>query len=190
MNPAWTTGLAWLGLLADPVPAPIPVPAPAPPAAALPAPQVIRWADGYVIVNGQEVIYRRPGAGPATNVISGSGNGFGNTVIVDNAGGSGTTIVRNARNGIGNRVVIDPSDPRLDLPPGVFADPPAAPPAPVCHRGKESKFWTKKVWSDGYDCNLYWDPKAERWFRYQREDDTYRPVPPDYDPAQEAPPQP
>jgi hypothetical protein len=37
-------------------------------------------------------------------VVTGSGNGFGNKIVVD-GGPGGVTIFKNARNGIGNRGV-------------------------------------------------------------------------------------
>jgi hypothetical protein len=185
-------------------------PAPAAPAFA-PRPQVVRWAGGYVVLNGPEVVVRQPGvAGRSTNVVTGSGNGFGNTIVVDNGpGGGGVTIVQNARNGVGNRLVVDPDDVFLDLDllpawvlapaclkPAVLAAPAVAPkpapadpainppanPLPVVEavpviKGKNTPFWTKKVWSDEHDCNLYWSPEHKAWFRYHKEDDAYRPVP-------------
>jgi hypothetical protein len=42
------------------------------------------------------------------NVLRNSGNGYGNTIIVDNgtSGGNGVTIVDNVRNGIGNKLIV------------------------------------------------------------------------------------
>jgi hypothetical protein len=213
--------LAAAGGLASAAPAQTPAidpPAPVEPGAIRPAPaatiltakpQVVRWAGGYVVLNGPEVVVRQTGtAGRSTNVVTGSGNGFGNTIVVDNGpGGGGVTIVQNARNGVGNRLVVDPDDVLIDLdlptwvrhlaclkpmpagpmatPKPAPADPALVPPAnplvpadaaPVI-KGKNTAFWTKKVWSDEYDCNLYWGPEHKSWFRYHKDDDTYRPVP-------------
>jgi hypothetical protein len=149
-----------------------------------------------MIMNGSEVIVRStsPG-GSSTNLITGSGNGFGNRIVVD-GGVGGTTIIKNARNGIGNHLILNPNDLVIDvdaiiagvkpvipvIPPAVAppADPAVAPaPVPVAppsYKGKASPFWTKKAFSDDYDCNLYWCPTTKLWFRYTAEDDTYRPV--------------
>lgn len=171
-----------------PAPAPAPVePAPLP----VPEPRVIRWPGGCLVLNdapaaGPEVVGRVPLAGrKAVNVVTGSGNGFGNTIVVD-GGPGGLTVVRNARNGVGNRLVVNPADDLLDLD-RELADlldwvPPAARPAPVApavpkvYRGKANPFWTKKAFSDAHDCNLYWSPADKGWFRYSADDDSYRPV--------------
>jgi hypothetical protein len=44
---------------------------------------------------------------PATgsNVIRGSGNGVGNTIVVE-GNGTGKTVISNSRNGVGNRIVV------------------------------------------------------------------------------------
>lgn len=213
-------------------PAPVqPVPVQAVPG----APQVFKWPGGYMIMNGSEVIVRSTSPnGSSTNLITGSGNGIGNKIVVS-GGAGGTTIVQGARNGIGNKLIVDPNDLLIDLdallgdlkparpvlpvippaaapvippapapviPPAAMPEipPPAAVPAPApvapapvapaepnavapSYKGKASPFWTKKAFSDAYDCNLYWDPTNKLWFRYGAEDDTYRPVP-----AQPAPP--
>jgi hypothetical protein len=192
--------LAALGGLAAAADAQLP-PAPAQPA----SPQVVKWPGGYMILNGPEVIVRNstPG-GSSTNLITGSGNGFGNKIVVS-GGAGGVTVVQNARNGVGNRLILDPDDLLIDLdailgksqplpvmpkiapadpvmPPAVApapapAEPKMEPAAPPSYRGKASPFWTKKAFSDAYDCNLYWCPTTKLWFRYGAEDDTYRPVP-------------
>jgi hypothetical protein len=188
--------LAALGGLAAVASAQLP-PAPATPQ----APKVVKWPGGYMVLNGSEVIVRNttPGGG-STNLLSGSGNGFGNKIVVS-GGTGGTTIVQNARNGIGNRLILDPDDllidldellgkPKVAVPPVVPkiapadpAMPPAVAPAPAVpkaepsYKGKASPFWTKKAFSDAHDCNLYWCPTTKLWFRYAAEDDTYRPVP-------------
>jgi hypothetical protein len=176
MNPTLTAaGLALLGLCGGPAADP----------AAPTAPTVVRWPGGGVTVNGPEAVVRRQtAAGRSLNVVTGSGNGFGNTVVVDDGGGGGLTVVRNARNGVGNRLVLDPDDVLLELPPPRLDLPPPAEPV---YKGRDAKFWTKKVWSESYDCNLYWCPEYARWFRYDRGDDAYRPVPGDYDPAADGP---
>jgi hypothetical protein len=166
-------------------------------------PQVVKWPGGYMVINGSEVIVRNNGvAGGSTNVVTGSGNGFGNRIVVS-GGAGGTTIVKNARNGVGNQLLIDPTDDLIDLdalmaglqpvapvaPPAPAVAPAptppnvAMPPAPPSYKGKATAFWSKKAFSDAYDCNLYWDLTTKLWFRYGAEDDTYRPVP-----TQPAPP--
>ncbi len=87
-------------------------------------PQVITWPGGYMIIDGKGgVIVRHtdlPGAAKAgkrlpgsTNIISGSGNGIGNSITI--GGGPGTTIVQNSRNGIGNKLVIPEGSTLIDL---------------------------------------------------------------------------
>ena len=90
---------------------------PAVPAApAAPAtPQVIRYPGGVVVLNGKETIVRQAGTpGRSTNLVTGSGNGFGNAIVVD-GGGGGLTVVSGSRNGVGNRLLVDPTDLLLDL---------------------------------------------------------------------------
>jgi hypothetical protein len=163
-----------------------------PGAPAVPAnPQVVKWPGGYVVLNGPEVIIRSSNSGGSTNLVTGSGNGFGNRIVVG-GGGGGVTVIRNARNGFGNQLIVGADDLLLDLDalaagpkpacpkpaPVVPAVPPAADPAnPPSYKGKDSPFWTKKQFSDAHDCNLYWCPTTKLWFRYAAEDDTYRPVP-------------
>lgn len=173
-------------------------PAPAAPAA---APQVVRWPGGVMIQNGREVVVRQAGTpGRSTNVVTNSGNGFGNTIVV--GGGGGLTVVSGSRNGVGNRLVVDPTDllldldldfPDLKLPPrqapapvppaaNPEAVPVAPPPAevrpePPLVRGRATEFWTARAFSDAHDCNLYWHPAARTWYRYHADDDTYRPAP-------------
>ena len=172
-----------------------------------PAPQVITWPGGSVTINGPEVVVRQPGrTGRSTGVITGSGNGVGNTIVVDNGPGGGVTVVRNTRNGIGNRLILGPDDEIIELPrcapkpapadtmvqpkmppADPILDPPAAPArpgdapaavpaAPVTYKGKANPFWTKKAFSEAHDCNLYWSPADQTWFRYHAEDDVYRAV--------------
>jgi len=174
--------------------------------------RIVRWAGGSVVLDGPEVIVRQAGTpgvlrvngtGRSTSVVTNSGNGFGNTIVVGNGGG-GLTVVKNARNGVGNRLILDPDDELLDLDLPAWAFPPAAckpapadpvavpkfdPPAapaldpamvpvePAVYRGKANPFWAKKAWSDAHDCNLYWSAADRAWFRYQSADDTYRAVP-------------
>lgn len=137
------------------------------------APQVIRWPGGSLTLDaplGPEVVRRTPSAdGRSTTVISGSGNGFGNRIVVTNGGAGGTTVIRNSRNGWGNRIVVDPEDERIEL----AARGPARP--PVRHP-EGGKFWTEKVWSEAHNANLYWSPADRVWYRFDPADDRYRPV--------------
>jgi hypothetical protein len=57
--------------------------------------------------------------------------------------------------------------------------PPPAPvlkAAPTLYKGKGNTFWSKKEWSEANDCNVYWDPATKAWYRYHKDDDTYRPL--------------
>lgn len=157
---------------APPIPAP-PVVTEVSPPACPPAPTVI--VDGVAYPPGPEVVVRgrTPGTGSA-NVIVGSGNGAGNTIIVDGAADA-LTVVRNARNGVGNRIVIGNGLEWFDVPFGL-GPPAAAPPVPV-YKGKANRFWAERAWSEADDCYLYWSERDRAWFRYHREDDSYRPVP-------------
>lgn len=138
-------------------------------------PQVIRWPGGSLTLDnpgGPEVVIRRPGTdGRSTNVITGSGNGFGNRIVVSNGGAGGTTIIRNSRNGWGNRIVVDPEDEVIELP----ARAPAAARPPVRYP-EDGKFWTQKVWSDAVGANVYWSPADRAWYRFRADDDSYHPV--------------
>ena len=173
-----------------------------PPApAARQQPRLLRWADGFLYSDGPATVFRQNGLpGRAANVIRGVGNGLGNSIIVDNGlGSNGVTVIENARNGFGNRIVID----GIELDTGNWIDPPAVSPwgvgrlfdnsrrAPVrradpappvrtadpVYRGRDNPFWSKKVWSDTYDCNLYFCERSDRWYRYSRTGDEYRPIP-------------
>ena len=166
-----------------------------PPAQPFPAqnPKVIRWNGGYIVVDASgNTVVRQTGVpgGGSTNVVSGVGNGIGNRIVVDNGPGGGTTIVTNSRLGIGNKLIVNPNDDFLDLdellqnsfgipcPKGVPAAKPQAaiPMEMLVYKGKENTFWTKKTFSEPHDCNLYWSPMDKIWFRYTKDDDTYRPV--------------
>jgi hypothetical protein len=56
--------------------------------------------------------------GRTTNVISDSGNGRGNTLVLSNDGvGESTTVIRGFRNGVGNRLMVLENGKRIvDLP--------------------------------------------------------------------------
>lgn len=130
-------------------------------------PRVVRWPGGSVTLDGPEVIVRQSGSGSGSStVVSNSGNGFGNRIVVSNGGAGGTTIVRNARNGAGNRLVLDPQETVIEVP---AVKPPV-------RFAEDGVFWTKKEWSAAYDCNLYWSAADRSWYRYHREDESYRPV--------------
>ena len=136
------------------------------------APTVVRTP------GGTEVILRSstPGGG-STTVVTNSGNGFGNRIVV--GGSPGLTVVKNARNGIGNRLILDPDELLIDLDELCFpkaAKPVEVKPAPPVYAGKANPFWAKKAFSDAHDCNLYWSAADKLWFRYSPDDDQYRPV--------------
>jgi len=160
-----------------------------PPAAPVPAPppKVIQWPGGWMKIDGQELILRNaaPGGG-TTNIISGSGNGFGNRIVVGGGSGGGTTIIQNSRNGVGNQIVLDPNDWVFDvdqwLPPAARPalppqPQPAAVPAPAVYAGKANAFWKVKGFSAELDCNIYWSAADKMWFRYQADGDKYTPLP-------------
>ncbi len=110
--------------------APLPS-APVPPALPQPGPQVFTWPGGSMVVNGSEVIMRTTGPrGVSSNVISGSGNGIGNRIVVGNGGAGGTTYIHGSRNGIGNRIVVDSGDLLIDID-AILKDVPAIPLKPV-----------------------------------------------------------
>ena len=151
-------------------------------------PQVVRWPGGYMVMNGPEVIVRQAGAGTSTTTLNGVANGVGNKVVVSNGRAGGTTVITNSRLGFGNSIVIDDEDWLFDFPPKVCPPkppapvivPPAVPVAePVVYKGKANAFWSKKEWSEAHDCNLYWDPASKAWYRYSKDDDAYRQLPPE-----------
>jgi len=139
-------------------------------------PIVVRTPAAEVIVKSKSI------SGGSTTVISNSGNGFGNRIVV--SGSPGTTIVKNARNGFGNRLILDQDELLIDLDDVLFPTKIApvrplvveAKPIPPVYSGKANAFWTKKAFSDAHDCNLYWSAEDKLWYRYSPEDDKYRPV--------------
>ena len=157
---------------------PAPLPAPVPP------PKVIQWPGGFLKIDGNELILRNavPGAG-TTNIISGSGNGFGNKIVVGGGNGGGTTIIQNSRNGVGNKIVLDPADWVIDLDdllaparPLPAAKPMPVPAAPPVYDGKANAFWQQKAFSDALDCNIYWSAADKLWYRYHADGDKYKPL--------------
>ncbi len=155
-----------------------PGPLPAPP------PKVIQWPGGFMKIDGNELILRNavPGSG-TTNIISGSGNGVGNRIVVGGGSGGGTTIISNSRNGIGNKIVLDANDWVFDLDewlaparPIPAAKPLPLPVAPPVYLGKANEFWTQKAFSDELDCNVYWSAADKLWFRYHADCDKYKPL--------------
>lgn len=118
------------------------------------------------------LVIRTPGGN--TTVVTNSGNGVGNRIVVSGTGG--TTIVQNVRNGIGNRLILDPDELLIDLD-DLVPQPACKPqPKPLCYAGKANPFWSKKQFSDELDCNLYWSDADRLWFRYSADDDVYRPL--------------
>lgn len=160
-----------------------------PPAVPAPPPKVIHWPGGWMMLDGQEMILRSATPGGTTNVIRGSGNGFGNKIVVGGGSGGGTTVISNSRNGVGNRIVLDPDDWVFDvdqwlppvarpvpLPPPLPLPQPAVP-APPVYVGKANEFWQVKAFSEELDCNIYWSAADKLWYRYHAECDKYRPLP-------------
>ncbi|MDB5307602.1 MAG: hypothetical protein JWO38_1804 [Gemmataceae bacterium] len=168
-------GVIALGLLGGAVPAPA-----QPPAAPAPQRQIVRWPGGWMYLDEPGVIYH-DGSAPkpgSTTMIAGSANGVGNRIVVDNDGAPGVTVLRNVRNGVGNSVTVTPAGPVFDLSPRAGAVRPA-----VEYKGRATKFWTRKVYSEDLGYTMYWCPKTEWWFRYDKKADVYRPIPGDSDPA-------
>jgi hypothetical protein len=168
---AGLAALAGLALAQDP-PAPTgpaPVVAPAP----VPRPPVV------TVESPPEVVVRGRTPGTNSTVVVGSGNGWGNSVVIDGTPGA-STVVQNSRNGFGNRVVINGIDVLADLP---FGELTAAMTPPPVYRGRATRFWAERAWSEADDCNVYWSAADGKWFRYHRADDSYRvlagdPLPP------------
>ena len=179
---AGLTALAGLALAQD-LPAPAPVPTgPATVAAPAPVPPTrppVVTVDGVPAPVGPDVVVRSRTPGTSSNVIVGSGNGWGNAIVVDGTPGA-STVIQNSRNGYGNRVVVNGIDVLADLP---FGELSAALTPPQVYRGKANRFWAERAWSEADDCNVYWSATDAKWFRYHRVDDTYRvlagdPLPP------------
>ncbi len=140
------------------------------------------------IINGS-------GNGIGNRIVVDNGDTSGVTIVSNSRLGIGNKIIVNAED-----VLLDIPDLPLDLlglpapkpapkvapadpvviPPAIDPQPQAEPvvtePEPLLYRGKENNFWTKKTFCEGNDCNLYWSPKDKAWFRYSKDDDTYRPV--------------
>ena len=177
----------------DAVP-PLPtLPAPEPPASpdqepphpAVPKVVHHKWADGEFWTNGSQWIVRqRRSDASSTNIISNSGNGWGNRIVVDSGTPTGSvTVIHNSRNGIGNRIVVDGVELRINsptIPTWVYGPARTTPDRtakePV-YPNRGQPFWSEKVWSDTYRCYLYWCPRSERWFRYHPAADEFRPIP-------------
>jgi hypothetical protein len=154
--------------------------------------------------DGVKVI--KTGDGKNLNVISNSGNGQGNSIIVNGDGSGGTTIINGYPNGVGNKIIIDgkevidqpgvidpnwkmPADINQFIPANVrpWMDPGVARPwlpeantvpAPgaVVYKGKANPFYQFTVFSPEMNCQLYWDARTLRFFRYVEAEDSYRPV--------------
>ncbi len=94
--------------------------------------------------------------------VFGSGNGFGNTIIVDNDT-PGNVTIRNSRNGFGNRVIVRGGGQIIDL-------------DRQCYRGRNNNFWSHKVWDEQRETMLFWCPKTRLWYQFQEGCGCYRPV--------------
>jgi len=55
----------------------------------------------------QNVKVIKTGDGKNLNIISNSGNGVGNSIVVDGDGTGSTTIINGYPNGVGNKIVVD-----------------------------------------------------------------------------------
>jgi hypothetical protein len=116
------------------------------------------------------------------NLITNSGNGVGNTIVVDNGGADGLTILSGVRNGIGNRVLVRPqSGCVLDLP-GLSSRAPdfgACPYDPLTglgYKGKDNRFYSQTAYSRERRCTVYWCPRTWLWYRYDGGSDSYLPL--------------
>ena len=92
-----------------------------------PARPIIRWPGGWMYLDKPGVI-NHDGAAPkmgSTTVITGSANGVGNSIVVDNGKSSGKTILRNVRNGIGNSITVTPKGPVFEVKPEKMPSTPA-----------------------------------------------------------------
>ena len=91
----------------------------APPSAPAQQRQIIRWPGGWMYLDEPGVIYHDAAAPKtgSTTAISGSANGVGNKIVVDNGKSSGVTVIRNSRNGVGNSVTVTPSGPVFETTP-------------------------------------------------------------------------
>lgn len=119
----------------------------------------------------------------ATNVIENTGNGVGNSIMVENDGlpGGSTTIIRNVRNGFGNRVIIQNGGAGIVLGnapmPAVM---PAMPGVPFDWRayvpGNRARLdWTERRWSTPLGCWLYLGNTDSQWYFYDSDQFVYRP---------------
>jgi hypothetical protein len=97
----------------------------------------------------------------STTIISNSGNGIGNTIIVSGADKASVKIL-NSRNGLGNQILVQGGK-VIDL-------------NKLRYPGKNKRFWTKQKWDRELATNLYWCPTTNLWFRYHGADDSYRPA--------------
>jgi len=55
----------------------------------------------------QNVKVFKTGDGKNLNIISNSGNGVGNSIVVDGDGTGSTTIINGYANGVGNKIIVD-----------------------------------------------------------------------------------
>jgi hypothetical protein len=129
----------------------------APPAAPAPAAESARPADP------EESPARPAQTARSLNVLRGSANGVGNTVIIANGSGRSTTVLKNSRSGVGNRVVIVDGEVVTDE-------------APARPRDSGLKFGDVKYYSPAHGCTLYWDPRALGWYRYDADLEEYVPA--------------
>ena len=103
------------------------------------------------------------------NVIRNAGNGYGNSIVIDNGpgGGNGVTIVENVRNGIGNRVIVN--NPGQLMVMGGKTYP------------QNGLAWTEKKYSTTMRMWLYWSPRDRSWFMYEPNSKMYTIMPIDLD---------
>ena len=109
----------------------------------------------------------KPLVGPgSSNLIRNAGNGFGNTIVVENQGGGpASTVIENTRNGIGNKVMVINNGQSV-----VLTSPPT-------YQGKATNFYSTKVYCDSLGCTVFYSPKDLKWYVYMSGEDLYRPLP-------------
>ncbi len=101
----------------------------------------------------------------SSTVITGSGNGFGNTIVVENAGGGlgSSTVIQHTRNGFGNRVLVRNAG------------------CTICFGNtfpltRKTIAWKHRRWLPQARHWVYWSPDDSAWFRYDWTHEVYRRV--------------
>ena len=133
----------------------------------------------------------KTGDGKNVNIISNSGNGVGNQIVIEGDGSGSTTIINGYPNGVGNKIIINgqnilnqpglmdnrwiPNHVKQFMPPG-FGNPLLAGQTNVVYPGKENPFYEFAVFSPEMNGMLYWDTQTQTFFRYSALADCYLPI--------------